>query len=149
VLCRPIYPRAIVLLLPLDIIPDREVKHDWSFARVYAVHHFVASCCALAYPCFWALFTSLTRLLGSSFVLTSCRHTRPATRALGKSTSISYLTMQNGASKVSGDGSVENRPPSTEADSDEANQFHSEDEDHGDHETLCRSGKRKRPVSVS
>ncbi|RGP59442.1 znii2cys6 transcriptional activator [Fusarium sporotrichioides] len=57
--------------------------------------------------------------------------------------------MQNGASKVSGDGSVENRPPSTEADSDEANQFHSEDEDHGDHETLCRSGKRKRPVSVS
>ncbi|CEI66769.1 unnamed protein product [Fusarium venenatum] len=57
--------------------------------------------------------------------------------------------MQNGASKVSGDGSVENRPPSTEADSDEANQFHSEDEDHGDHETLCRNGKRKRPVSVS
>jgi len=57
--------------------------------------------------------------------------------------------MQNGASKMSGDGSVENRPPSTEADSDEANQFHSEDEDHGDHETLCRNGKRKRPVSVS
>jgi hypothetical protein len=48
-----------------------------------------------------------------------------------------------------GDGSVENRPPSTEVDSDEANQFPSEDEDHGDHETLSHNGKRKRPVSVS
>ncbi|KLP09540.1 hypothetical protein CEK26_008664 [Fusarium fujikuroi] len=57
--------------------------------------------------------------------------------------------MQNGASKMPGEGSVGNRPPSTEADSDEANQFPSEDEDHGDHETLCRNGKRKRPVSVS
>ncbi|KAF5020182.1 hypothetical protein F66182_7787, partial [Fusarium sp. NRRL 66182] len=56
--------------------------------------------------------------------------------------------MQNGANKMSGDGSVENHPPSTEIDSDEANQFPSEDEDHGDHETL-RNGKRKRPVSVS
>jgi hypothetical protein len=57
--------------------------------------------------------------------------------------------MQNGASKMLGDGSVENRPPSTEVDSDEANQFPSEDEDHGDHETLSHNGKRKRPVSVS
>ena len=42
VLYRPIYPRAIILLIPLVIIPDREVKHERSFARVYAIHHFVA-----------------------------------------------------------------------------------------------------------
>ncbi|KAM0424642.1 hypothetical protein ACHAPT_010168 [Fusarium lateritium] len=57
--------------------------------------------------------------------------------------------MYNGVGKNSGDGSVENRPPTTEIDSDEANQFPSEDDDHGDQEILCRNGKRKRPVSVS
>jgi hypothetical protein len=57
--------------------------------------------------------------------------------------------MHNGVGKNSGDVSVENRPPTTEIDSDEANQLLSEDDDHGDQETLCRNGKRKRPISVS
>lgn len=81
---KPIYPRVIILLIPLAIIPDRELKHDLSFARVYAIHHLVAFLLCLALPLLLVSVRVTHTALGE-LVLTSCRHTRPATRALRKS----------------------------------------------------------------
>ncbi|KAI5462721.1 fungal-specific transcription factor domain-containing protein [Mariannaea sp. PMI_226] len=57
--------------------------------------------------------------------------------------------MINGAGKPSGPPSGERFPSGPDPDSDEAVNFLSDDDEHGDHETLCQNGKRKRPVSVS
>ncbi|KAK7398239.1 hypothetical protein QQX98_012389 [Neonectria punicea] len=56
--------------------------------------------------------------------------------------------MINGAGKPSGPPSGESRPSGPDLDSDEANTFLSDEDEHGD-DILCRNGKRKRPVSVS
>ena len=121
--------------------------------RILAIPHLVACLLCLSLPLLFGLTIIDSQTTAGELVLASYRHTASGKGSGEKGTQspTSYLlsAMQNGASKMLGEGSVGNRPPSTEADSDEANQFPSEDEDHGDHETLCRNGKRKRPVSVS
>lgn len=57
--------------------------------------------------------------------------------------------MINGVGKPTGPPSGERLPSRSDLDSDEANTFASDDDDHGDQDTLCHNGKRKRPVSVS
>ncbi|KAF7548319.1 hypothetical protein G7046_g8716 [Stylonectria norvegica] len=55
------------------------------------------------------------------------------------------------AASASASASVGHRRPGTEPDSDDGNLYHSDDDDddRGDQDTVCRNGKRKRPVSVS
>lgn len=95
--CRPIYPRAIILLIPLAFIPDREVlfaaNTDISFARVSTIDYFVACSPWLGVPLLFGLTILIAHTTAGELVLASYRHTRPAARALEQAPEAQHLTL--------------------------------------------------------
>ncbi|KAF4979818.1 hypothetical protein FZEAL_4034 [Fusarium zealandicum] len=154
-------PPALLLLLLLypfplapsgDLCPSRANHYPGSRGHSAANPnslHRILPVCRVSKPLSHRLSPLALAAHASSrgLVLSSHRHARPL-QAAGRFL-FTIEAMHSGAGNSSGDGSVENRPPATDFDSDEANQYGSDDDDHGDQDTLCRNGKRKRPISVS